>query len=77
MQMDYLGKLGTLPILQPCHDGLRPFEEGGGGGGGGGCYARLPTFDYLFILLFVYVSDHAITTLFDHHAGFCMHNPNC
>ena len=48
-----------------------------GGGGGGGCYARLPTFDYLFILLFVYVSDHAITTLFDHHAGFCMHNPNC
>ena len=45
-----------------------------GGGGGGGCYARLPTLDYL---LFVYVSDHAITTLFDHHAGFCMHNPNC
>ena len=20
---------------------------------------------------------HAITTLFDHHAGFCMQDPNC
>ena len=34
MRVDYLGKLETLPILQPYHDGLRPFEEGRGGGGG-------------------------------------------
>ena len=40
---------------------------------GGGCYARLPTFDYLFILLFVYVSDHAITRLLHAQSKLLIH----